>query len=50
VAADPDGGTDGDEHEEACFSLAHDWMGAGNFVVLYGNDFWAGPDGVIYSD
>ena len=49
VVADPDGGTDGDDHEEACFSIGDYWTGAGNFAVLYGSDYWAGPDGVIFS-
>jgi hypothetical protein len=49
VVEDPDGRSDGDEHEEACASLAGYWMRDGNFVVLYGNDYWAGPDGTIHT-
>ena len=47
--ADPDGRSDGDEHEEACASLGRYWMRDGNFVVLFGNDYWAGPDGTIHT-
>ena len=49
VVEDPDGRSDGDEHEEACASLAGYWMRDGNFVVLDGNDYWAGPDGTIHT-
>jgi uncharacterized protein (TIGR02996 family) len=49
VVADPDGRSDGDEHEEACASLGGYWMRGGNFVVLFGNDYWAGPDGTIHT-
>jgi uncharacterized protein (TIGR02996 family) len=26
-----------------------DWMEAGNFVILFGDDNWAGPDGLIHT-
>ena len=49
VIEDPDARTDGDEHEEACASLGGYWMKGGNFVIVSGTDYWAGPDGTIHS-
>ncbi|HJZ93576.1 MAG TPA: hypothetical protein VKE40_22050, partial [Gemmataceae bacterium] len=49
VVEDPDARSDGEEHEEACASLDGYWRTGGNFVILSGNDFWAGPDGKIHS-
>jgi uncharacterized protein (TIGR02996 family) len=49
VVEDPDARSDGEEHEEACASLDGYWRKGGNFVILSGNDFWAGPDGTIHS-
>ena len=49
VIEDPDSRTDGGDHEETSASLHRYWMTGGNFVVLSGTDFWAGPDGVIHS-
>jgi uncharacterized protein (TIGR02996 family) len=49
VIDDPDGRSDGDEHEEACASLDGYWMKGGNFVILKTDDYWAGADGVIHS-
>jgi len=50
VIEDPDSRSDGDDHEETCAWLSGHWMVGGNFAVVeYGNDYVAGPDGVIHS-
>jgi uncharacterized protein (TIGR02996 family) len=49
VIEDPDGRSDGEDHEEACAALARHWMRDGNFVVHFGTDHWIGPDGAIHS-
>jgi hypothetical protein len=49
VISDPDSRSDGDDHEETCASLSGYWMRDGNFTILHGNDYIAGPDGVIHS-
>jgi len=49
VIEDPDSRSDGDDHEETCASLSGYWMRDGNFTILCGNDYIAGPDGVIHS-
>jgi len=49
VVADPDARSDGEEHEEACASLRGFWIEGGNFVILFGTDYWVGPDGIIPS-
>jgi uncharacterized protein (TIGR02996 family) len=48
VIEDPDSRSDGDEHEETCAALAGYWMQNGNFNIVSGGDYIAGPDGVIH--
>jgi hypothetical protein len=50
VISDPDSRSDGDDHEETCAALAGYWIGRGNFRISIGDDYIAGPDGVIHSD
>jgi uncharacterized protein (TIGR02996 family) len=42
------GGVDPLPDEEKATLLYH-WLERGDFVIDWGNDFWAGPDGVIHS-
>jgi uncharacterized protein (TIGR02996 family) len=50
-ADDPPGWLAGPEEDprEAAGSLLYRWLELGNFVIDWGNDFWAGPDGLIHS-
>jgi uncharacterized protein (TIGR02996 family) len=48
VIEDPDSRSDGDNHEETCAALDGYWMRKGNFEIVYGNEYWAGPDGVMH--
>jgi uncharacterized protein (TIGR02996 family) len=49
VVEDPDARLDGEEHEDACASLDGYWRKGDNFVILFGNEYWAGPDGKIHA-
>jgi uncharacterized protein (TIGR02996 family) len=49
VIYDPDSRSDGDDHEETCAALSGYWMRNGNFRIAHGDDYTAGPDGVIHS-
>jgi hypothetical protein len=50
VVADPDGRSDGDDHEAACAELSAFWMRGERFVVDRGRPFRVGPDGVSEPD
>jgi hypothetical protein len=49
--ANPDNLPDGVSEEDRAgptFRI-HQWMARGDFVIEWGNDYWAGPDGIIHS-
>jgi uncharacterized protein (TIGR02996 family) len=48
ILENPDDPPDWVSREEDCASL-HRWLEGGNFVIDWGNNYFAGPDGTIYS-
>jgi uncharacterized protein (TIGR02996 family) len=46
---DPDSQLDGDGHEGVCAELAQYWIMDGHFSIVCGDEYVAGPDGVIHS-
>jgi hypothetical protein len=51
VAANPDAPPFCNSEEERLALRSHvsRWLIRGDFVIEWGNDFWAGPDGIIHS-
>jgi uncharacterized protein (TIGR02996 family) len=49
IVEEPDAQMEDAEYEEACATLHKYWMKGGNFVIRFGNDYWAGPDGQIHT-
>jgi hypothetical protein len=49
ILADPDTTPDWMEGRLHVCDSVYRWLQRGNFVIDWGNDYWAGPDGVIHS-